>query len=147
MSMWIFRNYFQSSQSLLKSQEIFLHGQCRVLKWNYLQGHSRMFQLIAYLKSNLMKADNHVHSSKSSGKDSRMYILYKIENKEYFVLHTYFYNNHIYYIFMFVCSYIADKQFCHIKLSYNMQFTKIALSPDHVWFSQMIMSQKSCIDP
>lgn len=68
-----------------------------------------MFQLIAYLKSDLMKADNHVHSSKSSGKDSRMYVLNKIENKEYFVLHTYFYNNHIYYIFMFVCSYIADK--------------------------------------
>ena len=74
--------FSEQSKSFKVSGEIFLHGQCRVLKWNCLQGDSHMFQLIPYLKSNLMKTDNHVHSGKSSGKDSMMYVLNQIKNKE-----------------------------------------------------------------
>lgn len=74
--------FSEHSKSFKISGEIFLHGQCRVPKWNCLQGDSCMFQLIKYLKSNLMKADNHVHSGKSSGKISRIYVLNQIKNKE-----------------------------------------------------------------
>lgn len=80
-------NYFQKlfseqSKSFKVSGEIFLHGQCRVFKWNCLQGDSRMFQLIPYLKSNVMKEDNHVRRGKSSGKDSRRMYVNQIKNKE-----------------------------------------------------------------
>lgn len=73
---------FRAVKLFKVSGEIFLHVQCRVPKWNCLQGNSCMFQLIKYLKSNLRKADNQVHRGKRSGKISRIYVLNQIQNKK-----------------------------------------------------------------
>lgn len=110
--------FSEQSKSFKVSGEIFLHGQCRVPKRNCLQGDSRMFQLIKYLKSNLMKADNLVYSGKRSGKISRIYVLNPINNKERLLYVTgIFFIMYIHSIYSYVCAhvriYIAEK--CHEK--------------------------------
>lgn len=97
--------FSEQSNSFKVSGEIFLHGQCRVPKWNCLQGNSCMFQFIKYLKSNLMKADNHVHSGKSSGKISRIYVLNQIMNK-IAICYGHLFITHILSIYSHVCAYI-----------------------------------------
>lgn len=85
-----------------------------------------------------MKEDNHVRSGKSSGKDSRMYVLNQIKNKENMCY------RHILKIYLYSCmctrAYLYCRQVCYIKLSENMR-----ISPHMVVFSQMIIDEKKTI--
>lgn len=105
-----------------------------------------MFELIPYLKSNLMKADNRVHSGRSSEKDSRVYVFNQIKNKEKLLCVTGIFLLLIIYSCVCICVHLYCKQTCHIKLSNNMQYAKVAISTDLLVFRQMIMNEKICID-